>query len=558
MPTLVGRQQIGRLRDISQRKYEEQAGIKWLQSIPETEGCEASMATAYEWNQPQLGRENTHKFNIHEYARVLEGNKPSKLQDQNVTNVLTGSNTSEISRAMKKISETNQLLAQQQMVQQRALQALLHHQEQSSEAQEVSQRIQSQALVALTEVEQQRGFDLLFNKIAKYNGKDPEKCHYWLNQVSMACMESGRNFRQSLMFCAEDAVLTVLSGLNPALTDDQIREEIMMCFSLALTRRQALERLMAMHQETDEQMWQYIVRHEVAHLRAHKLTADEQCSISEIMEFAMKLQPYIQDKLLKKIDRNRLPRNLCKAYDQAVDIECKNQITSRYGTSAQISQISEYDSNEGYQGIEAMELHLRDGNKFTTNRVNGAQRSFNTTNQGNFNKVGRPGGYVNRQNSGNNTQSNGRENFTFHNTQSNGRENFTFHSKYQDGPKPAKWDAQFQAYDIEGKAVLEALKKTNAFTILKENGPETEYSRKLAQYNPNLKAKFSPRQDQREVKQPGKDQTTAKKIAEAFSAVTGQEISEEEVSLIQDIQLPEEEMNGSNEDTEVSEVSEDK
>ena len=114
MPTLVGHQQIGRLRDISQRKYEEQTGTKWLQSIPETKGCEASVA--YEWNQPQLGRENTHQFNIYKDARVLEGNKPLKLQDQNVTNVSTGSNTSEISRAMEKISETNQLLAQQQMV----------------------------------------------------------------------------------------------------------------------------------------------------------------------------------------------------------------------------------------------------------------------------------------------------------------------------------------------------------------------------------------------------------------------------------------------------------
>ena len=71
--------------------------------------------------------------------------------------------------------------------------------------------------------------------------------------------------------------------------------------------------------------------------------------------------------------------------------------------------------------------------------------------------------------------------------------------------------------------MLEALKKLTAFTILKENGPETEYSRKLAQYNPNLKAKFSPRQDQREVKQTRKDQTTTKEIAEAFSVVTGQE-----------------------------------
>ena len=97
-----------------------------------------------------------------------------------------------------------------------------------------------------------------------------------------------------------------------------------------------------------------------------------------------------------------------------------------------------------------------------------------------------------------------------------------------------------------------------AFTILKENGPETGYSRKLAQYNPNFKARFSPRQDPREVKQPGKDQTTTEEIAEAFSAVTGQEISEEEVNLIQEIQLPEEEMNGSTEDTETLEVSEGK
>ena len=47
MPTLVGHQQICRLRDISQRKYEEQSGIKWLQGIPETEGCKASMVTVY-------------------------------------------------------------------------------------------------------------------------------------------------------------------------------------------------------------------------------------------------------------------------------------------------------------------------------------------------------------------------------------------------------------------------------------------------------------------------------------------------------------------------------
>ena len=108
------------------------------------------------------------------------------------------------------------------MAQQNALQALLYCQEQTSKVQEALQRIQSQALMALTEATQQRGFDPVFNKIAKYDEKDPEKCHYWLNQVWVACMESGGNFCQSMMFCAEDAVLAVLSGLNPGLMDEQV------------------------------------------------------------------------------------------------------------------------------------------------------------------------------------------------------------------------------------------------------------------------------------------------------------------------------------------------
>ena len=70
----------------------------------------------------------------------------------------------------------------------------------------------------------------------------------------MACMESGRNFHQSLMFCDEEAVLAVLLGLNPGLMDEHVKEEIMGCFSPAPTRRQAIEKLRAMHQEADEQM----------------------------------------------------------------------------------------------------------------------------------------------------------------------------------------------------------------------------------------------------------------------------------------------------------------
>ena len=64
-------------------------------------------------------------------------------------------------------------MAQQQIAQQGALQAILLHQEQSNENQKVVQRVQTQALRALTDATEQRGFDALFSRITKFDGKDP-------------------------------------------------------------------------------------------------------------------------------------------------------------------------------------------------------------------------------------------------------------------------------------------------------------------------------------------------------------------------------------------------
>ena len=74
--------------------------------------------------------------------------------------------------------------------------------------------------------------------------------------------------------------------------------------------------------------------------------------------------------------------------------------------------------------------------------------------------------------------------------------------------------------------MLEAFKKLAAYNILKQNGPETNYSRHLLQHNPNLKGRFNSGTKQETHKQPIiEDKTTAKEIAEEFSAVMGQEIS---------------------------------
>ena len=149
-----------------------------------------------------------------------------------------------------------------------------------------------------------------------------------------------------------------------------------------------------MHQEPDEQMQQYIVRHEVAHLRAHTLTADEQCSTSEIIKFATNLQPFVQDKLLKKIDGNRPPRSLREAYDQALDLECKNQITKRYEMSTQAHQIAECSIEGEFEGVEVIELcPCRENIGPTSNNNNRFQKNFNQTNSGSFNRKRRNDGY---------------------------------------------------------------------------------------------------------------------------------------------------------------------
>ena len=144
-------------------------------------------------------------------------------------------------------------------------------------------------------------------------------------------------FLTGIMFCAKDTVLSVLSGLGPGLSDEEVKEEMMRCFSPIPMRRQAKEMMRTMHQEDDEQMCQYIVRHEVAHAWAYRLSPDDQLSLSKIIEFIMTLQPFIQDKLLKRIDGDRPPRSVQEAYHQALNMERKNQITKRYDTSTHIS-----------------------------------------------------------------------------------------------------------------------------------------------------------------------------------------------------------------------------
>ena len=134
-----------------QVRYEEHPTTQPTLGVSGTKGHEASAPNQYQWRKPLTAKEALDQFTLSSSTE----NKLAGLQDVNIMIASAGSNNTEISREMEKILEINQLLALQQMAQQRGLQVLLYRQEQSSKVQEASQRIQSQVLMALTEATQQ-------------------------------------------------------------------------------------------------------------------------------------------------------------------------------------------------------------------------------------------------------------------------------------------------------------------------------------------------------------------------------------------------------------------
>ena len=75
--------------------------------------------------QQTVERESTDKLTSYGQIKDQKHNKSTRIQEANISTTLITLNSSEISRAMEKISETNHLMAQQQIAQQRVLQALL-------------------------------------------------------------------------------------------------------------------------------------------------------------------------------------------------------------------------------------------------------------------------------------------------------------------------------------------------------------------------------------------------------------------------------------------------
>ena len=97
--------------------------------------------------------------------------------------------------------------------------------------------------------------------------------------------------------------------------DDDLKEEIMRCFSNAPTMVQAIGILRGIRQRHNEQACLYTARYEFIHNRAHNIQSEEQTEVSELIHYASTLLPHLQRKLLKKLNSLHWPKSLREAMD---------------------------------------------------------------------------------------------------------------------------------------------------------------------------------------------------------------------------------------------------
>ena len=167
----------------------------------------------------------------------------------------------------------------------------------------------------------------MFAAVPRFDSKNKEECAVWLNQISSLATSTGCSLRLKLLNKSEGNVTTIIAGMDDPMRDDDLKEEIMRCFSNAPTMIQAIRVLRSIRQQQNEQAHLYAARYEFVHNRAHNIQPEEQTQISELIHYASTLLPHLQGKLLMKLNSFHWPKSLREVMDVTMDIEVEHQIT---------------------------------------------------------------------------------------------------------------------------------------------------------------------------------------------------------------------------------------
>ena len=127
------------------------------------------------------------------------------------------------------------------------------------------QQQQAGAFEALAAATEQQKYNTLFAAVPKYDGKNKEDCATWIIRIPALAILTGRNLRMELLNRSEGSVITMLSTMNEEVSDEDLKEELMRCFSNAPTMVQAISLLRGIKQRQGENARLYAARYEVVH-----------------------------------------------------------------------------------------------------------------------------------------------------------------------------------------------------------------------------------------------------------------------------------------------------
>ena len=168
----------------------------------------------------------------------------------------------------------------------------------------------------------------MFTAVPRYNGKKKEECAVWLNWISFLTTLAGCSLRLELLNRSEGDVMTVIAGMDDTVIDDNLKEEFMRCFSNAPTMTQAIGVLRGIRQWQNEQAHLYAARYEFVYNRAHNIQPEEQTQVSEIIHYTSTLLPYLQRKLLKKLNSFHRAKSLREAMDVIKSLNLNHNLQS--------------------------------------------------------------------------------------------------------------------------------------------------------------------------------------------------------------------------------------
>ena len=104
------------------------------------------------------------------------------------------------------------------------------------------QQKQADAFEALAAAmtQQQQKYDAMLTAVPRYDGTNKEECAVWLNQISSLAASAGHSLRLELLNRSEGDVTTTIAGMDDNVSNDDLKEEIMRCFSNTPTMIQAM------------------------------------------------------------------------------------------------------------------------------------------------------------------------------------------------------------------------------------------------------------------------------------------------------------------------------